>query len=251
MDTPPFSIVQSKFGPNAPAPIQTLFDVPVYGSAGEADANTIDQLSPLTQAEIPQSYHRWIEKRQREYRAGRHHARNALVDAGLNNPSVRRGDDGLPLFPEGFRGTITHTGRLTTYAAAAVCSNGNSLGIDAENHKQLSSDMVDAILLPHEQRRFHTSTSSEDGSPKEIGLFALWVFSMKEAFYKCVYPRCAAPFGFLDLDVQVDLNNMRFSVHLRDEKYPDVPKSLPGRYHLDSKRIVCGVTWAAADRPHK
>lgn len=251
MDTPPFSIVQRELPVNALASIASLFDVTAYGSAGEADSETIDLLSPLAQDEIPQNYHSWVEKRQREYRLGRHHARLALIEAGVKSPTVRRGDDGLPLFPEGLHGTLTHTGRLVTYAAAAVCSAQHSLGLDAENHKQLSNDMVDAILLPHEQRRFHLSTSDENGSPKEIGLFALWVFSMKEAFYKCVYPRCAAPFGFLDLDVQVDPKNLRFFVELLDKKYPDVPRTLSGRYHLDHKRIICGVTWPGAGSAFK
>jgi 4'-phosphopantetheinyl transferase EntD len=107
--------------------------------------------------------------------------------------------------------------------------------------------MVDSVLLPHEQHRYHHFTAGEAGAPSDIGVFALWVFSMKEAFYKCVYPRCAKVFGFLDVDVSVDCSTRRFSVNLRTDRYPDVPATLPGRYQLDDKRIVCGVTWKQAD----
>jgi 4'-phosphopantetheinyl transferase EntD len=221
-----------------------LFEVPVHTSHGEVDAASIAQLSPLSVAEIPDGYQRWVEKRQREFRAGRHHARAALARAGAASPIVRRGDDGLPLFPPGFHGSITHTGRDSTFAAAAICAKNHAIGIDAENHKELSASMVDAILLPTEQRRFHQVTALDHQAPRSLGLFALWVFSMKEAFYKCTYPHCAAPFGFLDLDVHVEPAHRSFVVTLRSNKYPDVPSQLPGRYEVDSQRIMCAVTWS-------
>ncbi len=212
-------------------------------SASEVDNETIDSLSPLRPEEIPEGYHRWVEKRQREYRAGRHHARLALTSSGVEAPKVRRGDDGLPLFPEGWNGSITHTGRSSTYAAAAICTSEYRVGLDAENHKRLSDGMIDAIMLPLEQRRYHQETSREARAPSELGDFGLWVFSMKEAFYKCTYPYCAAPFGFLDLDVHVDTAEQRFLVSFLSTKYPDVPRHLTGRYVFDTQRIVCGVTW--------
>lgn len=243
MDTPPSSIIIDELEPPTLRHLANLFDVPAWASSSEVDPETVSLLSPLVREEIPDGYHRWVEKRQREYRAGRHHARAALIDAGMDAPLVRRGDDGLPLFPSGYNGSITHTGRQQTFAAAAVCGTTHMIGLDAENHKRLSAEMVDAILLPHEQRRFFESTSCAPQGPKEIGDFGLWVFSMKEAFYKCVYQRCAAPFGFLDLDVEVDPERKQFLVMTRTDKYPDVPKQLVGRYQLDRKRIVCGVTW--------
>jgi len=102
---------------------------------------------------------------------------------------------------------------------------------------------VDAILLPTEQRRFNHVTSRENQAPHSLGLFALWTFSMKEAFYKCIYPHCAAPFGFLDLDVHVRCSERSFVVNLLSNKYPDVPSQLTGRYDVDSKRVLCAVTW--------
>src|SRR5262245_29177977 len=125
-----------------------LFDVPTFVSWGEVDSSTVDELSPLAPPEIPVGYHRWVEKRQREYRAARHHARRALSQAGVHATAVRRGDDGLPVFPEGMCGSITHTGRASTFAAAAVCRAPHRIGIDAENHKHLEREMVNAVLLP-------------------------------------------------------------------------------------------------------
>ncbi|HXS19280.1 MAG TPA: 4'-phosphopantetheinyl transferase superfamily protein [Polyangiaceae bacterium] len=223
--------------------LSELFDVPVHTSHGEVDASSITWLSPLALDEIPDGYQRWVEKRQREFRAGRHHARTALDRAGAVSPIVRRGDDGLPLFPAGYHGSITHTGRDLTFAAAAICTAHHAIGLDAENHKELSASMVDAILLPMEQRRFHQTTASAQQAPSSLGLFALWVFSMKEAFYKCIYPHCAAPFGFLDLDVDVEPSRQAFVVTLRSKKYPDVPSQLGGRYAVDHQRIICAVTW--------
>ena len=224
-----------------------LFDVPAFVSVGEADSSSIDELSPLAPPEIPAGYERWVEKRRREYRAARHHARQALRLAGVHTPAVLRGEDGLPVFPEGTRGSITHTGRAVTFAAAAVCRAPHRIGIDAENHQHLDPMMVDSILLPHERQRYHERTAREVGAPRDIGLFALWVFSMKEAFYKCVYPRCAKVFGFLDVDVSIELPARRFDVTLRTNRYAGVPATLPGRYRVDEKRIVCGVTWKHAD----
>lgn len=223
--------------------LTNLFEVPVHVSFGEASPSSVEQLSPLHTAEIPAGYQRWVEKRQREFRAGRHHARLALRAAGVDVPLVRRGDDGLPLFPAGYHGSITHTGRESTFAAAAVCDERYYVGLDSENHKQLEQSMVDAVLLPHEQRRYYEVTSRDSHAPEALGLFALWVFSMKEAYYKCVYPRCAARFGFLDVDVHVHPTAKRFLVSLRTQSYPDVPSQLAGRFETDDQRIVCGVTW--------
>jgi len=243
MDTPQSSslVTQAVLSPSRP--LNRLFDVAVSASSGEVDLYTVEHLTPLARPEIPEGYHRWVEKRQREYRAGRHHARIALLDAGVSVPLVRRGDDGLPLFPAGYHGGITHTGRSTTFAAAVICPATHFVGIDAENHKPLSEGMLDAILLPHEQRRYHLTTAEQENAPDTLGLFGLWVFSMKEAFYKCVYPRCAARFGFLDVDVEVNPKAQTFLATFRGKKYPDVPTSLMGRYQVDTQRIVCGVTW--------
>lgn len=243
MDSAPVSYLLDGLHAPSLADLSPLFEVPVQTSHGEVDASSISWLSPLALGEIPDGYQRWVEKRQREFRAGRHHARTALSRAGALSPIVRRGDDGLPLFPVGYHGSITHTGRDRTFAAAAICAGHDAIGIDAENHKELSVSMVDAILLPTEQRRFHQVTATEQKAPSSLGLFALWVFSMKEAFYKCIYPHCAAPFGFLDLDVEVQPSQQSYVVTLRSNKFPDVPKQLRGRYAVDRQRIICAVTW--------
>lgn len=226
--------------------IARLFACPVYTSAGNADPVSVRHLDPLGPPEIPAGFAGWVEKRQREYRAGRHHARTALAAAGQLGADIPQGLDGLPCFPEGFSGTITHTGRSKTFAAAAVCKGPTQIGVDAEFVRHIDQGMVDVILSPQEQGslRDWIKTQSQFASLSSV---ALVCFSAKEAFYKCVYPRCRQKLGFFDARLSFLPEPGCFEVVLVAQNNEEIPCRLPGRYLVKDSLIVSGVTWERCD----
>jgi 4'-phosphopantetheinyl transferase EntD len=227
--------------------IPTLFDtqVAVTASAGTTLPEQVGALSPLHVDETPLGYDAWAEKRKREFRAGRHHARRALLAAGGPASSILRDNDGVPIFPAGFSGSITHTGRHQTYAAAVIVGERAQVGLDAEELRELPLDMVAHILTEEERRTLSRSTKMGLGSE---GAVALLAFSAKEAFYKCLFPRLRCQLGFHDaefrhLELETDAQPGVFQVNLLRNDMPEAPEQLFGRYFRDGDRIVCGVTW--------
>lgn len=164
---------------------QALLPTGVHFDEVWVEAGKGGELSPLFPEELP-IVECAVEKRQREFRAGRHVARRALNLAGGPSGALLRGVHGQPGFPPGYQGSITHTGRVHTYAAAVATRAPWLLGIDAELSSELSADLAQRIASPAEL--------------EEAGRHAahpgLLVFAAKEAAYKCVYPLCGRVLGF-------------------------------------------------------
>jgi len=152
----------------------------VWVEGGEAS-----ELSPLFPEEEP-IVARAVEKRRREFRAGRHVARRALEDAGGLPCALPRGVHGAPGFPPGYHGSITHTGREHTYAAAVVTPAPRLVGIDAEMQDELAPELARRIATPLELELAARATDRP----------GLLVFAAKEAVYKCIYPRARRILGF-------------------------------------------------------
>lgn len=228
----------------SPTEICQLFTVPVAASCGEATRESVSELSRLDAKEIPTGYDSWVEKRQREYRAGRHHARSALINAGAAPADVPRGMDGLPMFPRGFAGSITHTGKSKSFVAAAVCQEPASIGLDAEFIRPIKDALLDTIMTPREQGMMASMLSAPAPSFNGPGELALLHFSAKEAFYKCVYPQARQLLGFHDVEVAVCSAENSFIAKAKENLASEIPKALGGRYLLTDALIVCGVTWS-------
>lgn len=234
--------------------LSLLFDSCVATSASEVTPSEVRQLSELGIGETPAAFASWAEKRQREYRSGRHHARLALAAAGASDRCVRRDEDGVPLFPRGYHGSITHTGRSTTFAAAAVSATPLRVGLDAEELRDLPMDMIEYILTEGEIRRL-TGTADGDGARlgghlQTLGQLALLAFSAKEAFYKCVFPEIRRRVTFHQVDFRltrpagiVGSAPGTFELRLTSPMIEEAPQILSGKYLTDSRRVLCGVQW--------
>ena len=150
-----------------------------------ARAGAEAELQPLFAEEEP-LVQRAVTKRQREFRAGRQAARQALALSGGPNVALLRGERGEPRFPAGYRGSITHTGRAETYAAAIATEAPWLLGIDAELQEELSPELAARVASPLElEQASHVSPHP-----------GLLLFAAKEAVYKCVSERCQRILGF-------------------------------------------------------
>jgi 4'-phosphopantetheinyl transferase EntD len=176
-----------------------------------------------------------VEKRRREFAAGRTCARLALQRLGMSPAAIGAGSHREPLFPAGISGSITHT---REYCAAAVVRTGPvlSIGIDAEFNEPLENSVADLILSPDERRMAHAFGNICSGD-------AL-VFSIKEAFFKAVFPFCRQYLDFADVVVALSPTDRTFRADLvkTDMMARLGDAVVVGRYEFDSRHLYTAVS---------
>lgn len=174
---------------------------------------------------------RAAEVRRAEFAAGRAAARQAMVQLGGDPQAIPAGPDRAPIWPAGWRGTITHDDQ---FCAAAVTRGDLFLGLDLEPAQPLPADLLDEICLPAEQRAI--------AGPDQLTRARL-IFCAKEAAYKAQYPLTGALFGFDRFEVTLGPAQGRFSVTFTAPTggfaAGDV---LHGRFAEHAGRFACAVT---------
>ena len=165
------------------------------------------------------------DRRRRELAWGRSCAREALRRLGHEPVAVGADGDGVPIWPPGIVGSISHGAGLCVAAAAPTTSLAG-IGIDVEEPGPLSAGVIDRLATPRE-REAHDLTGP-------IGAVLL---SAKESVYKCLSP--GEPF----LDVC-----QGWSVLLGPDGWFSVEsaESEAGRVrgrHTTGDRIVLTVAW--------
>jgi enterobactin synthetase component D len=143
-----------------------------------------------------------VDKRKAEFLAGRYAARHALAEL-RKEADVARGANGLPIWPKGVVGSITHA---SGFAAAAVASDAMyvSLGIDAETvmNENTAKSVQRTITSERELSLVEAMFSAGPaGALQSRTLPLTLVFSAKESFYKCVYPLTAEFLEFSDVEL--------------------------------------------------
>jgi len=143
-----------------------------------------------------------VEKRKREFAAGRAAARAAMVELGLPPQPILIAENRAPIWPEGLVGSITHTKSCALAVAARQDPSEPDtllgLGIDVEEDTPLAEDLWRAICSPAEQ-----DWARAQANP---GQMAKLIFSAKEAAYKCQFARSARYFGFDGMELEIDSN---------------------------------------------
>ena len=136
---------------------------------------------------------RAAEKRRRDFALGRACARAALAGLGRGEVAIAKGDDGVPLWPHGITGSITHT---QGYAAALVGENRDfaGIGIDAERAGGVTRDLWQRLFSPAEQAQI--------AAHSDPLLIATLLFSAKEASYKAWALK--GPLAFRDIEIVLD-----------------------------------------------
>lgn len=141
-----------------------------------------------------------VPKRKADFGDSRWCAHEALTAFGttadLREAEILRGERGMPVFPGGITGSLTHT---DGYRAALLGESRRwrSLGIDAEPAESLPESIFTAIARPQEQWRVERMI-------RHYGAHYLdkVLFSAKEATYKAWFP---LTHRFLDFD-QADID---------------------------------------------
>lgn len=126
------------------------------------------------------SVERAVERRRRDFAAGRHCARRALARLGLEQIEIPSGQDRAPVWPFGIVGSISHCDGL---AMAAVAANPSllGLGVDCEVRRRVPKHLGPTIL--HDDERYGAGLPLDPG-----GEWLTAVFSAKEAVFKAIYP---------------------------------------------------------------
>ncbi len=152
--------------------------------------------------DYPRHIQNSVVKRQAEFIAGRLCARSILDIYGHGKHVVSVGSHREPQWPEGFIGSITHSGQ---FAAAIACPAKNIVGIGIDLETIINDDsrpaMIDLVASADEVRylQCHPGGMSFDG------LLTL-VFSVKESFFKAAFPQVKAYFDFDAVSVrEIDL----------------------------------------------
>nr|WP_081963214.1 4'-phosphopantetheinyl transferase superfamily protein [Pseudomonas sp. ML96] len=139
---------------------------------------------------------RGVAKRQGEYLAGRLCAREALRRLYGQALVPGRDEDGVPLWPNGMVGSITHG---AGQAAAIVASSQQWRGLGLDLEKQLSAEraakLAGEILTPAELQR------AAGLDAQAFAQLVTLTFSLKESLFKALYPLVLQRFYFHDAEL--------------------------------------------------
>jgi 4'-phosphopantetheinyl transferase EntD len=138
---------------------------------------------------------RAVETRRREFATARRCAREALTALGVPARAVPSGPSREPCWPDGVVGSITH---CAGYRAAAVARTSTvaTVGVDAEPHERLPSDVLAGIALPEEADWVVRRARIDDSVHWDRLLFCA-----KEAVYKAWFPLARRWLGFEEATV--------------------------------------------------
>jgi 4'-phosphopantetheinyl transferase EntD len=177
---------------------------------------------------------RAVEKRRAEFGTARVCARKALARLGFAPMPLVPNADRSPVWPAGVVGSITHT-RGYCAVVAAMQSAVISVGVDAEQDKLLTPDLIEMICTPGERAQL----SDHD---------AVVYFAAKEAFYKCQYPLTQKFLGFQDVELELDLANGTFGARIikADAEKPAWLAQLQGRFLREQGLVLCAMSYVVS-----
>lgn len=169
---------------------------------------------------LPEDLSVAVPSRQAAYLAGRLCAADALGHAGAVERHVSRDDAGAPVWPEGYRGSITHAGTLAgAVAVAADSCRGVGLDFEEVGAPDAVSEIAGLVLTDRDSRRI------ADIEAPDIASATILIFSLKESLYKAIYGMLEDDAGFEDADL-VQAEDGRARLRLRRSLGPSLPEGL-------------------------
>jgi 4'-phosphopantetheinyl transferase EntD len=179
---------------------------------------------------------RAIEKRRREFAAGRACAREALAQLGAEAPAIPVGPERAPVWPLGFVGSITHCDGFCC-AVVAPRTTAASLGVDAEDAGRMDAAAARLILRPDEADWLARRPAPADSDWTKLA------FSAKEAVFKCVHPLTGARLGFHGVAIRF-FDSGAFEADFAPGALPaDIAApAIEGRWRLCRGRVYAGAT---------
>jgi enterobactin synthetase component D len=207
---------------------------------------TLQDAAPLHQgAELPPQLGKAVFKRKVEFLAGRHCAHQAIHQLAprqslLDIPITA---SGLPSWPDGIVGSITHAGGFVS-AAVALRKDAISIGIDCESlmTTEVAMEIAALVATPAELAAVMAQTRLDENDALTL------LFSAKEAVFKCLFPLTGLFFTFLDIEVLVaEPAPCCFTARVPAAYSPRHPRiaRLSGAFELDSSYCHTGIALVA------
>ena len=140
------------------------------------------------------------EKRRRDFALGRACARAALAQAGLfqaGGVMIARDEDGKPVWPEGFVGSITHTQGYAA-ALAARAADFAAVGVDAERVGGVTPELMPRLFDAAERDWLESLDAVRRPAMAAV------LFSAKEACFKASAAGKVLAFQGIHIEVQAD-----------------------------------------------
>ncbi|MFV8749366.1 4'-phosphopantetheinyl transferase family protein [Nannocystaceae bacterium ST9] len=161
--------------------------------AEEVDpAGPLDELLPDERAQVERA----VDKRVRDFRAGRQCAHRALGRLGEPLVPLLNDSSRAPRWPSGVVGSITHCAGLAA-AVVARASDQQALGIDAEPDSPIERKLWSTIAREAEMKWL------DNLAPSRAGNVAKLLFSCKESFFKLQFPSTRQMLGFEAVELQL------------------------------------------------
>jgi 4'-phosphopantetheinyl transferase EntD len=188
-----------------------------------------------------------VEKRRREFAAGRLCARRAMAEVGIHDFALRVGEDRQPLWPDSLVGSITHTAGLCVAVVAPKTSLA-AVGVDSEVVGSVVTDIWPTICVPAELAWLDSLPAAERAAAVTL------IFSAKEAFYKCQYPVTAEWLNFDDLRVEpLEWGAPAGAIRIHANRSLSIGEraALPilGQYVFHEEFVTAGVALSRLYRP--
>lgn len=192
-----------------------------------------DNLFATIRQKIPEKVLTAVSKRRSEHFAGRYCC-SVLLKQYSDYSNTVGSHNGIPVWPEGWTGSISHTDKY----AIAVASKENAdlcLGIDIEQHiPELLLQTADLFTTTNEQKYLMSLSI-----PYSLAL--LIVFSAKESLFKALYPELN---GFIDFDMSYISNinsvcktfTMTLSHHISERLF--VGRVFHGQYDYIADHVI-------------
>lgn len=186
-----------------------------------------------------------VDKRKREFRAGRNCAHCLMKAAGIQCDALLKGKQREPKWPAGWVGSISHTQGLCVVAIAPM-NRFKSIGLDVEQASPLGDDVRNMICSAPEQDRLSrlAFTAGQEFASKPMDKV---IFSAKESIHKTYFPLNYHTLDFLDALVDIDVANSSFEATIiNPEPSPRVPiKMLQGKYCIDKNYVATFISLEA------
>ena len=163
---------------------------------------SLDLLHPL---ERP-SLRRAVDKRVREFVAGRVLARQAARLLGLAELVLPMARSRAPEWPAGIIGSITHNRHWCAVAMARM-DDVAGLGIDLEDHPGVPETLAVEIMTSREIETYNRLDQ------RYQDLMRSFIFSAKEAVFKAQYNLTETDLYFHDVNIEIDMDFRSFDTY--------------------------------------
>ncbi len=176
-----------------------------------------------------------VEKRRREFYAGRVAARRALAELDIHDFPLLPDSDRAPIWPERVVGSISHT---TEYCVVVVdrAERTRSIGVDVEPNEEIEEKLWASICTEVELERIR------EAPEEDRGRLARLIFSAKESVYKCQYPLTRMFLSFEEVETEIDRSRHTFRATLPASAGDAIgQRTVEGHWCVDGGFLVTGV----------